>query len=72
MVRPELAAEKPRQKTYYDSPAYGPTYSEGEQVLVFFLTLKKPKTKRSRLFTRDLTPSLRMLTIETFASVKTE
>ena len=40
-----MEVEQTRQKTYYDYRAYGPTYKEGQQVLVFFPTQKKAKQK---------------------------
>ena len=42
----QMEVEQTRQKTtYYDYRAFGPTYKEGQQVLVFFPTLKKGETK---------------------------
>ena len=56
------AVEKTRQETYYDYRAYGPTYREGHQVLVFFPKVKEGETKSSHLSTKDLTQLLKLLT----------
>ena len=41
----ELEVEPIRQKTYSENRAHGPTYSEGEQFLVFLTNVKKLKKK---------------------------
>ena len=61
-----------RQKKYYDYRAYGPTYSEGEQVLVFFPTVGKGETKKSPFFARDPTLMWKLLTTEILASIMAE
>ena len=45
-IRIHMEVEQTKQKTYYDYRAYGPTYKEGQQVLVFFPTVKKGETKK--------------------------
>ena len=55
LVRTEMDVEKIRKKTYYGYCAYGPTYIEVEQLLVFFATVKKEKPKSSCIFKKDHT-----------------
>ena len=52
LVRSHMELEQTRQKTYYDYRAYGPVYHVGEQVLIFFPTVKKGQTKKFTSFYR--------------------
>ena len=47
-----MELEQTQQKTYYDYRAYGPVYHVGEQVLIFFPTVKKGQTKKFTSFYR--------------------
>ena len=39
-----------RQKTYYDYRAYGPTFREGQQVLIFHPNSKKRRNNNVHFF----------------------
>ena len=72
LVRAEKEVKQTRQKTYYNIRPYGPTYSEGEQVLVLFQTVNKQKTEILPVFTEIPTLSWKLLTIEIFVPVMTD
>ena len=52
LMRSHMELEQTLQKTYYDYRAYGPVYHVGEQVLIFFPTVKKGQTKKFTSFYR--------------------
>ena len=70
-IRIHMEVEQTRQKTYYDYRAYGPTYKEGQQVFVFFTTVKIGETKKfsSHLSTKDLKQLSKLLTTLNFGFV---
>ena len=49
LVRAEMEVEQIHQETDYDYFAYGPTFSEGEQVLDFS-NREKRRQKKTQLF----------------------
>ena len=49
----KMQVELNRQKTYYDKSAHVPAHSEGEEVFVFFRTVKSGQKKNGLLFTED-------------------
>ena len=49
-IRIQMEVEQTRLKTYCDYRANGPTYREGQQVLVFLPTLKKGETRKFTAF----------------------
>ena len=53
LVRAEMEVEKTRQKTYYDYSSYGPTHSEGRQIVVFFLAVKKGEREKATIFYKE-------------------
>ena len=59
LERAGMEVEQTHQVTPYEYLANGPTYSEGEQVLLFFPTLKK----KTLVSTRDPTLTWKFLTI---------
>ena len=54
-MKGKLALEQSLQKTYYDHPNHGPTYSEIKEVPVIFLIVKKGGTNKFTSFKRDTT-----------------
>ena len=51
-MREYMDVEQERQKSYYDRSKYGPSYKNGEEVLVFNPTVKKGETRKFTSFYR--------------------
>ena len=72
LVRAERE-EHTRQKTYYDYRAYGLTYTEGKQVVVFSPILKKKRNRKIHLCLQGtLHFCAKLVMIQTFVSIMTE